>query len=35
VCSARARWTDRTLQVEIEDWVDPGLPAKDADALGR
>jgi len=32
---ARARWTGRTLRVEIEGWVDPGLPAKDADALGR
>ena len=32
---ARARWTGRTLRVEIEGWVDPVLPAKDADALGR
>ena len=32
---ARARWTGRTLRVEIEGWVDPGLPAADADALGR
>jgi cation diffusion facilitator family transporter len=32
---ARARWTGRTLRVEIEGWVDPQLPAKDADALGR
>jgi cation diffusion facilitator family transporter len=32
---ARARWTGRTLRVEIEGWVDPGLPAKDADATGR
>lgn len=32
---ARARWTGRTLRVEIEGWVDPDLPAKDADALGR
>jgi cation diffusion facilitator family transporter len=32
---ARARWTGRTLRVEIEGWVDPGLPARDADALGR
>ena len=31
----RARWTDRTLRVEIEGWVDPELPAKDADAMGR
>ena len=35
VCSARARWTDRTLRVEIEGGVDPDLPAKDADAMGR
>ena len=32
---ARARWTGRTLRVEIEGWVDPELNAKDADALGR
>jgi divalent metal cation (Fe/Co/Zn/Cd) transporter len=32
---ARARWTGRTLRVEIEGWVDPDLPVKDADALGR
>jgi cation diffusion facilitator family transporter len=32
---ARARWTGRTLRVEIEGWVDPGLPAREADALGR
>jgi cation diffusion facilitator family transporter len=32
---ARARWTGRTLRVEIEGWVDPDLPAKDADAVGR
>jgi len=32
---ARARWTGRTLRVEIEGWADPGLPARDADALGR
>ncbi len=32
---ARARWTGRTLRVEIEGWVDPELPAIDADALGR
>src|SRR5215469_11078569 len=31
---ARARWTGRTLRVEIEGWVDPGLPARDADAIG-
>jgi cation diffusion facilitator family transporter len=32
---ARARWTGRTLRVEIEGWVDPELPARDADAIGR
>jgi divalent metal cation (Fe/Co/Zn/Cd) transporter len=32
--SARARWTGRTLRVEIEGWVDPALPARDADAIG-
>ena len=32
---ARARWTGRTLRIEIEGWVDPGLPARDADAIGR
>lgn len=32
---ARARWTGRTLRVEIEGWVGPELTARDADALGR
>jgi len=32
---ARARWTGRTLRVEIEGWVDPGLAVTGADALGR
>jgi cation diffusion facilitator family transporter len=32
---ARARWTGRTLRVEIEGWIDPDLTAKDADGLGR
>jgi cation diffusion facilitator family transporter len=32
---ARARWTGRTLRVEIEGWVDPDMTARDADALGR
>jgi cation diffusion facilitator family transporter len=32
---ARARWTGRTLRVEIEGWVRPDLTARDADALGR
>lgn len=33
--NAKVRWTGRTLRMEIEGWVDPELPAKDADALGR
>ncbi len=32
---ARARWTGRTLRVEIEGWVEPDMAARDADALGR
>lgn len=32
---ARARWTGRTLRVEIEGWVDPDLTARDSDVLGR
>jgi len=32
---ARARWTGRTLRVEIEGWVEPSLAVCDADALGR
>ena len=32
---ARARWTGRTLRVEIEGWVDPDLTACEADTLGR
>lgn len=32
---ARARWTGRTLRVEIEAWVDPDLTARQADAMGR
>jgi hypothetical protein len=32
---ARAGWTGRTLRVELEGWVDPELPVKDADAFGR
>lgn len=31
----RARWTGRTLRIEIEGWVDPDMTARDADALGR
>lgn len=32
---ARARWTGRTLRVELEGWVDPQLTTRQADALGR
>jgi cation diffusion facilitator family transporter len=32
---ARARWTGRTLRVEIEGWVDAAITVADADALGR
>src|SRR5580700_10980555 len=32
---ARARWTGRTLRVEIEGWVDPGMTARQTDELGR
>ncbi len=32
---ARARWTGRTLRVEVEAWVSPDLTAREADALGR
>ncbi len=32
---ARARWTGRTLRVEVEGWVDPDLSTRDADAIGR
>jgi cation diffusion facilitator family transporter len=32
---ARARWTGRTLRVEIEGWVDPDLTARQADNLGH
>jgi divalent metal cation (Fe/Co/Zn/Cd) transporter len=32
---ARARWTGRTLRVEIEGWVDPEFTDREADALGR
>jgi cation diffusion facilitator family transporter len=30
----RARWTGRTLRIEIEAWVDPNLPITGADRLG-
>ena len=32
---ARARWTGRTPQVEIEGWAEPGLPARDAGAISE
>lgn len=32
---ARARWTGRTMRVEIEGWVDPDLTVRGADDLGR
>lgn len=31
---ARARWTGRTLRVEIEGWVSPDLTVGESDALG-
>ena len=31
---ARARWTGRTLRIDIEGWVDPTLPVHAADKLG-
>jgi cation diffusion facilitator family transporter len=31
----RARWTGRSLRVEIEGWVDPDLTTREADSLGR
>lgn len=32
---ARARWTGRTLRVEVEGWVDAGLTVSQADSIGR
>src|SRR6478609_7953560 len=32
---ARARRTGQTLRIEIEGWVDPDMPIRDADKLGR
>jgi cation diffusion facilitator family transporter len=32
---ARARWTGRTLRIEVESWVDPEQTTRQADALGR
>jgi len=32
---ARARWTGRTLRLELEGWLDPATTTAAADALGR
>lgn len=32
---ARARWTGRTLRLEIEGWVNPALAVREADFLGH
>jgi cation diffusion facilitator family transporter len=32
---ARARWTGRTLHVEVEGWLNPDLPVAAADEVGR
>jgi cation diffusion facilitator family transporter len=32
---ARARWTGRTLRMEVEGWVDATLPVADAEEIGR
>jgi cation diffusion facilitator family transporter len=32
---ARARWTGRTLRVEVEGWVDPVTTVANADRIGR
>ena len=32
---ARARWTGRTLRVEVEGWVDPSATVSSADQLGQ
>jgi divalent metal cation (Fe/Co/Zn/Cd) transporter len=31
---ARARWTGRSLRIEVEGWVDGALTTRDADDLG-
>ena len=31
----RARWTGRTLRVEVEGWVDAATPVSDADRVGQ
>jgi divalent metal cation (Fe/Co/Zn/Cd) transporter len=32
---ARARWTGRTLRVELEGWVDATTTVADADRIGQ
>jgi divalent metal cation (Fe/Co/Zn/Cd) transporter len=32
---ARARWTGRTLRVEVEGFLDPDTPLAEADQIGR
>jgi divalent metal cation (Fe/Co/Zn/Cd) transporter len=32
---ARARWTGRTLRLEVEGWLDAGTSVAEADAVGR
>jgi divalent metal cation (Fe/Co/Zn/Cd) transporter len=32
---ARARWTGRTLRVEIEGWLDPDTTVSQADQIGQ
>lgn len=32
---ARARWTGRTLRLEMEAWLDPNTTVHDADQLGQ
>ena len=32
---AQARWTGRTLRLEIEGWVAPDMTAREVDLLGR
>ena len=35
VAHARARWTGRTRRIEIEGWVDPGLPSRRSMPIGQ
>jgi divalent metal cation (Fe/Co/Zn/Cd) transporter len=32
---ARARWTGRSLRIDIEGWVDGTLPTREADVIGH